>query len=140
MSSYAAFFSAYNASKAKGNPYSKEEQISTFTGGRTSSLKELSKGEYDELVRQLNQAAGARPDHRRHSDKGDKMRKAIISIFYKMDRKPADAIAWAEKQGVNGAKKAFNEYTNQELFILIGVAEKVLYDYRQGIRKSLTML
>jgi hypothetical protein len=52
----------------------------------------------------------------------------------------ADAIAWAEKQGVKGVKKKFNDYTTGELYVLIGIAEKVLSDWEKGVRKQFSNL
>lgn len=149
---YAAFFAAYNSSVKRGNPLSREEQISEFTGGRTQSLKELNAWELNELTMRLNKSAivstslnerKALPAAER--SRSDRMRKAIIAIFHKMDRPPAAAIAWAEKQGVTSTslsnrgehvKKRFNDYSNQELYQLILRAEKALADYQMGIRKG----
>lgn len=128
---YSQFFAAYNASKKKGNNNTKEETVYSFTDGRTDSLKDLSEWELQELNRQLSGIAPA------NNTKEDKMRKAIIAIFKKMNRPTADAIGWAEKQGVRGEKKAFNDYTTQELYVLIHVAEKVLYDWQTAIRKTI---
>lgn len=136
MSKYSTFFAAYNASVKSGNPYSKEEQVAIFTQGRTESLKELSDQELKELTAQLNGQAN-------QNDKADTMRKAIISIFHKMNyRNPAAAAkSWAEKMGVgakeNNVKKHFNAYTPQELKKLIYKAEIALADYRRGIDKKM---
>jgi len=129
---YAGFFAAYNASVKRGNPLSKEEVIQGFTGGATSSLKELTLPQLQEIVRQLNATNADK-----FNTKEDKMRKAIIAIFKKMNRPTTAAIEWAEKQGVKGEKKKFNEYTAQELFVLIHVAEKVLADWQIAIRKKI---
>lgn len=135
---YAAFYAAYNASVAAGNPLSKEELVLDFTQGSTSSLKELSSAELDGLVARLNQLnrSGQAP-YKPHSDKADSMRKSIIALFYKMNKTPAQAKAWAEKQGVRGVKKKFNHYTNGELFTLIRIAEKICSEWQSGIRKRL---
>lgn len=149
---YAAFFAAYNNSVKGGNPLSREEQISQFTDGRTESLKELKPEELKALVVGLNSTSSNVSTSSNFSkvrnfrkvdevnEKADRMRKAIISIFYKMEKPPAAAIAWAEKQGVGGEKKRFNDYTNQELYQLILVAEKILEDYLVAIRKKLSEL
>lgn len=137
MSKYAAFFSAYNASVTAGNTLSREEQIRTFTNQRTASLKDLAPDELQQLTALLNQAAGFKAKPPAEGAKEDKMRKSIIAIFKKMGQGVPEAKAWAEKQGVKGIKRAFNDYTSQELFQLIRVAEKVLADYQLAIRKSL---
>lgn len=133
---YAPFFAAYNASVKAGNSLSKEEQINIFTNGRTSSLKELSHWELQELTRSLCMVAPAPVVN----DKADKMRKAIIAIYRSMGRTVADAIAWAEKQGVKGTKKQFNQYTTGELYVLIGIAEKIKADWSKSIRKQITQI
>ncbi len=136
MSKYSTFFAAYNASVKAGNPYSKEEQVSIFTQGRTSSLRELSDQELKELTAQLNGQVNA-------GDKADKLRKALISIFHKMQYQNAAAAAkaWAEKMGVgakeNNVKKPFNEYTPQELKRLIYKAEIALADFKRRIDKKM---
>ncbi len=131
MSKFSAFFSAYNASVKCGNRLSREEQISEFTQGRTDSLKDLTHDELKELTRRLMGTVPP-PD-----PKADKMRKSIIAIFHNMNKTPKDAIAWAEKQGVKGLKKPFNSYSTGELFVLIRIAEKVLSDYQNAIRKAI---
>lgn len=133
---YTAFFSAYNASQKAGNRSSKEEVVLDFTKGRTASLRDLSQNELKQLVDSLNNLSGFKP--KVTNDKADRMRKAIIAIFKKMGRPTTAAVAWAEKQGVRGIKKPFNEYTTQELHVLIQIAEKVLSDWQKAIRKSIS--
>lgn len=134
MSKYSAFFGAYNASVKAGNPYTKEEQVQIFTEGRTGSLKELSDQELEALTRQLNNQGNTK-------DLADTMRKAIISIFHKMNyaNAAAAAKAWAEKMGVGSkdkhVKRPFNEYTTQELKKLIYKAEIALEDWRKATKK-----
>lgn len=129
---YSPFFAAFNASVKKGNSNTKEEQIKIFTNGRTSSLKDLTQWELEELTRSLQKIAPTQ------NEKGDKMRKVIIAIFRSMGRTVDEAKAWAEKQGVRGQKKGFNEYTNGELYVLISLAEKVKTDWSSSIRKQVT--
>lgn len=140
---YAAFFAAYNQSVKAGSPLSKEEVVSDFTQGRTTSLKDLSGQELDALVVRLNQSIRfvkkAQPKAI-ENPKGDSMRKAIISIFYKMNKTANDAKEWAEKQGVRGTKRRFNDYSNSELFTLIGVAEKILAEWQLTIRNKISQL
>lgn len=143
---YAAFFGAFKASQAAGNPNTKEEQILAFTSGRTGSIKELSGAELEGLVVGLNQMKppnspeGGLAPKWADNPKGDKMRKSIIAIFYRMNRSAADAKAWTEKQGVRGTKKKFNDYTNSELFTLIRVAENVLQDWQAVLRQKMKQL
>jgi hypothetical protein len=130
---YASFFAVYNASVKRGNRNSKEETIQDFTNGRTTSLKDLSVWELQELTRQLQQFTQPKV-----VGKEDNMRKAIIAIFKSMGRTVVDAKAWAEKQGVKGLKKPFNSYTTGELFVLIQIAEKIKIDWQKSIRKQVT--
>jgi hypothetical protein len=129
---YSPFFAAYNASVKKGNPSSKEETIKDFTNGRTTSLKDLSVWELQELTRSLQYLTPA------PNDKADKMRKGIIAIFKSMNRTLEDAKEWTEKQGVKGIKKPFNSYTTGELYVLIAIAEKIKTDWEKSIRKQVT--
>lgn len=141
---YSSFFLALK--KLPG--LSKEEAVYDFTQGRTRSLRKLDHWEVQELTRRLNDLTPGPSPKREGSptaqhpggEKADKMRKAIIAIFRKMGRTVADAIAWAEKQGVKGVKKKFNDYTTQELYVLIGIAEKILTDWEKGIRKQIKNL
>ncbi len=130
---YASFFGAFNDSVKRGNPNTKEEQVKEFTKGRTDSLKDLTDWELQELTRLLRIVA-PQPIV---DDKSDRMRKAIIAIFKSMNRQTADAINWAEKQGVRGVKKPFNDYTTGDLFVLINIAEKVKMDWQKSIRKKI---
>ncbi len=129
---YTAFFAAYSASVKAGNYLSKEELVQSFTGGATTSLKELTDAQLAELTAKLN-ALNPAPV----PGKEDKMRKSIIAIFRHMNRTPQDAIDWAEKQGVKGVKKRFNDYTSQELYILIRIAEKIHVDKNIALRKQI---
>ncbi len=136
---FAPFFAAYNASVKAGNPLTKEEQVLHFTNGRTESLHELSSAELHSLTNRLNGLTNA-------DDKADKLRKALISIFHKMQYTNAAKAAkeWAEKMGVGAGdknvKKPFNAYTTQELKKLIYKAEIALADYRKVLRQEMGKL
>lgn len=136
MNRYSRFFACYAASVRAGNPLSKDEIVYNFTQQRTRHLSDLSLKELDALCASLNQASGA--SYKPKDDKADKMRKSIIAIFKSMGKDVSAAKSWAEKQGVNGDKKPFNQYSTQELFVLIKVAEKVRYDFQLAIRKSIS--
>jgi hypothetical protein len=134
---YSAFYAAYNTSVAKGNPNSKVEVVNQFTNGKTSSLQDLSDWELQELVRRLNTLTGAKYAPKTDEEiKKDKLRKAIISQFHLMNRTPAQAKAWAEKYGVQGAKLPFNGYNASQLYLLLKNAEQVVADWRKSIRKA----
>lgn len=136
---YAPFFAAYNASVQRGNPFTKEEVVGNFTNHRTQSLKDLDHWELQELTRSLQNLTPP-PIREEAAERADKMRKAIIAIFRSMGRTVADTKAWAEKQGVKGLKKGFNEYTTGELHVLIGLAEKIKGDWQKSIRKQVQNL
>lgn len=137
LNRYAPFYGAYNASLKKGCMLTKTELVSEFTEGRTESLQELTDGELLQLVKNLNSLSGVRYKPATPEEElKDSMRKAIISQFLSIYRKPSAAIAWAEKYGVNGQKRRFNDYTAGELHILIQNAKKVADDWRAAIRKT----
>ena len=135
---YSRFFSLVKQINATGAALTKEDIIEDFTNGRTSSLKALDTREFQELERQLiarvNKTKTA-SDYK--NDPRDAQRKAIISQFKSIGRTANDAIAWAEKYGVNGVKRAFNDYTAQELYILTKNAENVKRDFILSINKKL---
>ncbi len=134
---YASFYGAFNNSLKHGNPMSKEETVLEFTDQRTKSLQDLTDTELATLVANLNQMTGARyiPDSPEEKEK-DSLRKAIISQFLGIYRTAAAAIAWAEKYGVNGKKKRFNDYDKGELFLLLQNAKKVASDWQISMRKN----
>jgi hypothetical protein len=134
---YAAFYGAYNNSLKNGNTMSKEEVVLEFTESRTKSLQDLSEDELKALVSNLNELAGAKfvPITKDEKDR-DKMRKAIIAQFHLMHRTPSHAVAWAEKMGVFGNKRKFNQYDKKELRQLIKNAEQVVEDWRKALLKK----
>jgi DNA modification methylase len=135
---YSRFFSLIKQINSTGVALTKEEVIEDFTNGKTTSLKALKHFELQELERQLiarlNNTKTAK-DFK--SDPRDAQRKAIISQFKSIGRTAKDAIAWAEKYGVNGIKKMFNDYDASELFILTKNAEKVKSDFIKSVNKKL---
>ena len=139
MNRYTTFFIALK--KLPG--LTKEEAVYSFTNGAHNSLRKLTDYELLELTKSLQTISGGMEkkqyvENRLAKDpKADKMRKAIMAIFYDMNRTAADAKAWAEKQGVRGVKKKFNDYTTGELYTLINVAEKIKATWEKGIRKRL---
>lgn len=136
MKNYKQFFGLL-----KDTGMTKEEAVLTFTEGKHDSLRKLSQKDFQTLCNQLVKLTSTRTFTPADA-KADSMRKAIISIFYQMDYKePIKAAkAWAEKQGVNGEKKKFNDYNRQELKALILRAEKALSDYENALRKGLQRL
>lgn len=135
---YARFFALLKQAKANGLHTTKEEVVTLASSTRTDSLSNLSPFELKiaemhltKLTQSANKpAAPADP-------KRDKMRKAIIAIFKSIGRSTADAIAWAEKYGVYGAKRKFNDYDERELWQLIKNAENVKADAIAAVNKKL---
>lgn len=150
MTSYAQFYTLLKQTNAD-----KEALIADFTGGRTTSIRELSTGEYNALCASLRKSLSPTPavtpspsgragvglpsGRAGEGQKADKMRKAIISYFYQMDydNPVLEAKQWAEKMGARGVKRRFNDYDTQELFILLSKAQQALNDYKMSIRKHL---
>lgn len=147
MNPYARFYASYHTSVKCGNSASKEEVVFEFTGGRTTSLRELSDAELNDLIDQLNQKSSIR--HAQGTKKYSKdettrntMRRAIIAQFHCAGRDGVRAAkAWAEKQGATidhvNIKRRFNEYTQLELISLIKKAEKMRVSDLKTISKQL---
>lgn len=98
-----------------------QQAVKDYTGGRTESLGDLSAAELKGLEKRLQAMSPKQSDR----SKLDNTRKAIIAQFKSIGKTADDAISWAEKYGVNGKKKRFNEYTGQELYKLLQNAKKV---------------
>lgn len=130
MSNYAQFFAILKSINNLGAGLTKEDIISEFTGGKTSSLSSLNSYEYDDLIKHL-MALQNKYNTGQH-DPLDKARKAIISQFKSIGKTTEDAIAWAEKYGVFDVKAKFNDYTGQQLWQMLQVAKKIKV---QTIRK-----
>lgn len=135
---YSRFFSLIKQINNTGVAITKEEVIEDFTSGRTNSLKSLDFREFQELERQLiARVSNVKTASDFKNDPRDAQRKAIISQFKSIGRSASNAIDWAEKYGVNGVKKRFNDYDASELFILTKNAEKVKNDYIVSVNKKL---
>ena len=144
MNPYARFYASYNTSVKCGNSASKEEVVFEFTGGRTTSLRELSEVELNDLIDQLNQKSTIQGTKKYSKDETARntMRRAIIAQFHCAGRDGVRAAkAWAEKQGATiehvNIKRRFNEYTQPELISLIKKAEKMRLSDMKTISKQL---
>lgn len=147
MNQYARFYASYNTSVKCGNTASKEEVVFEFTGGRTTSLRELSEAELKDLIDQLNQKSAFRQAQGTKNYSKDEiarntMRRAIIAQFHCAGRDGVRAAkAWAEKQGATvdnvNIKRRFNDYTQQELISLIKKAEKMRVTDIDAVAKQL---
>lgn len=137
---YARFYALLNQINSTGASITKEELIAEFTNGKTNSLTSLQHWEFQELERQLiAKVQSKKPefDVPKNLLTNDSTRKAIISQFLSIGRTVQDAKDWCEKYGVNGAKKAFNQYTGQELFMLLQNAKKVKNDFIKSASKKI---
>ena len=118
-------------------PLTKEEAVSDFTQGRTTHLSELSIQELSAFETALSSMVPKTQLQYAPANKNaDKLRKAIISQFLSIGRTAADAKIWAEKYGVNGTKAVFNHYDNQQLYILLKNAKKMVLDFNKAQRKA----
>jgi uroporphyrinogen-III decarboxylase len=116
-----------------GVELTKEEAVSIFTNGDTTSLTALSDAQLEDFKKSL-QLMVPKPDF--INDKLNQTRRAIISQFKAIGRTTADAIAWAEKYGVFGNKRKFNEYDGQELWQLLQNAKNVKADTIKSVTKQ----
>lgn len=134
---YARFFAILKDANGKGLNMTYKELIEEHTNGRTNSLGDLSVYELQQLERNLMQFNGNKPQAPAYDQKRDDMRKAVISQFLSIGRTVQDAKDWAEKYGVYGVKRRFNDYTEQELYQLIRNAEKMKQDHIKSVGKKL---
>ncbi len=144
MNPYARFYASYHTSVRCGNTASKEEVVFEFTGGRTTSLRELGEAELNDLIDQLNQKSAIQGPQKYSKDETARntMRRAIIAQFHCAGRDGVRAAkAWAEKQGATighvNIKRRFNDYTQPELISLIKKAEKMRMSDMKTISKQL---
>lgn len=135
---YSKIFAIITQINRAGGSVTKEELVSEFSHGRTTSLNDLSFSEFQQFERNLVKMAPNRQSSRDFAkDPLDKSRKAIIAQFKSIGRSAEQAIHWAETRGVFGVKKRFNEYTGQELHQLIKNAEKVKADFIRAASRKL---
>lgn len=102
---------------------SQEDLVLSFTNARTTHVSQMEENEGQELYQHLCQLNRASRPNNYAADPRDKQRKAIIAIFKRKGKTVSDAIEWAEKTGVSGIKKKFNDYNGQELYHLTTKAE-----------------
>jgi len=136
-SKYARFFAILKQINANGEALTKEEAVNRYTGGSTGSLSSLSPVELAGLERSLAALVKNRSNGPQQpiDQVADRLRKGIISQFLSIGRTAADAKAWAEKYGVRGNKRKFNDYDHQELYMLFQNAKKVKLDYIKSFNR-----
>lgn len=133
---YSRVFAIIGSINRAGGEVNRKELVKEFTNGRTTSLSDLSDEELKLLEQKLSAMAPRQQKVDYTNDPLDSSRKAIISQFLSVGRTAGEAIAWAEKYGVNGVKKPFNQYTGQELFILIQNAKKVKQSFIKSVNRK----
>jgi hypothetical protein len=144
----------------RGNPLSREEVVSDFTNGETSSLRNLSDWDIQELTRRLNSLNGSltpnpSPTGRGVNDPRVKMQRKIIAMAHeigwnlhpaspqpssngegatrlKIDMQKLNA--WCEKHGY--LHKKFNDYTYNELPRLIAQFEQAYKFYLEKLNSK----
>lgn len=133
---YSRFFAILKQVNANGMPLTKEQAVSDFTDKRTESLSSLSIIELSGLEQQLSSLISANNLRLPPIDPvADNLRKGIISQFLSIGRDVQAAKDWAEKYGVQGVKRLFNDYTNQELYLLFQNAKKMKKDHIKAINR-----
>lgn len=136
--SYKKVFAIISAINKAGGSVNHRQLVSDFTEKRTESLADLSDEEFSLFESNLvSMAPGQDKKKDYSSDPLDTTRKAIISQFKSIGGDAADAKEWCEKYGVNGVKKPFNDYTGQELYVLLQNAKKVKQHRILQINKKL---
>lgn len=136
---YSRLFAIISDINKAGGDVNYKELVSGFTNNRTDSLSSLEHRELQEFERSLMRLQGQQDlsDSDYKNDPLNGTRRAIIAQFKSIGRTAEAAIEWAEKYGVNGAKKQFNEYTGQELFILLQNAKQVKSDFIKSVNNKL---
>lgn len=131
---YARIFAIIRQLNSQGISITHTDAVRDHTCGKKDSLKDLTGDELQALETALQDMT---PKTAYTEDKLDATRKAIIAQFLGIGRTAADAIEWAEKYGVSGVKRAFNEYTGQELYRLLQNAKKMQQDFIKSVNKGI---
>lgn len=113
VSNYGRFFSAFNRLRLHGEPAeARRLMVLQYTGGRTESLKEMSRKEYTELCSAIEEMNGSRDELRRR-------RSIVLKLMQELN---VDTTDWAQVNDfcrhprISG--KAFGQLTIDELIEL----------------------
>ena len=136
MNKYSTFYAAYNASLQAGNTLTKEEQVLSFTDGRTASLRELSDTELKALVQQLNSLREGK-----QQQPAQRMRRHIIAMAHEMRWEVEGGKVdmqrlnnWVAKYGyLHATKHSLNQYTAKQLPKLVSQFRSVYKSYLSAI-------
>lgn len=133
---YSQIFAIIGTINKAGGNVTYKELVKEFTDSRTTSLGDLNPEELELFTKKLSAMAPRQQPVDYSSDPLDATRKAIISQLLSKGSNAASAKAWAEKYGVNGVKKAFNDYDGSELFILLQNAKKIKAGFVKKVNKK----
>jgi hypothetical protein len=129
---YARLFALVAAANKQNARIEINQLVNDYTCGRITSVKDLSDTELKSLE---NHIQNMFPKDS-HWEKKNNLRRAIIAQFKSVNKSVTEAKAWAEKYGVKGVKREFNEYSIRELAILLVNAKTMAQQYREKITKS----
>ncbi len=134
---YSRFFAILKEINTNGGQLTKEQAVHDYTNKRTTSLTDLSDQELYGLEQALSSISRPRGIVIVQVDaKADRMRKGIISQFLSIGKTAQAAKDWAEKYGVQGKKRKFDDYTHQELWLLLQNAKKMKADHIKALNKK----
>jgi hypothetical protein len=137
MSNYKQYFAIEKQLKKQGNHLTRAEMIEDFTKGKKSSLKDLTDGEYKELIIQLNRVIGmtkANPKNDWMNSPENKMRRKVWGLFIrKMHYTEEGFRLWLKKYGK--FHKALNEHSREELTQLVTQAKSVYASFLKEVNK-----
>lgn len=132
MTAFRHFFAAEKKLRTSGLYYDRAELIEEFTKGRTTSLRQLTASEYEQLVVFMNQLNG-----RGELEKANDMRRKVIALLAKqgyvkdgfsdMER----INSWCVSHG--HAHKELNAYTIEELTKLVSQVEIMYAKFIEGL-------
>lgn len=131
---YSEVFAIVKQLNINGARTTYKDLLKEFMNGVTDSLRAISDDDLDLFKKSLRLMVG---EKHKYTDSNDAIRKAIISQFKSVGGSTTDAIAWAEKYGVFGVKKKFNDYDGQELWQMLRNAEKMKGDAIKSVNRQM---
>lgn len=117
----------------------KANLVAGFTAGRTEHSSEMNVDEAQGLIAYLNAQSFNAKDGGVLTENRllDKKRKAIIAQFRSIGKSANDAIAWVESREWKGKRAKINDFSAQELHVILTAAKKMKSDFEKAIRKQL---
>lgn len=132
---YSRVFAILKDINKQGVELTYKEAVDIFTGGEHESLSRLSDFKLQEFIKALMQMM---PNQPHYNPVHNETRRAIIAQFKGIGKTTKDAIFWAEKYGVFGNKRRFNDYDGQELYQLLQNAKQMKADAITAVNKKLS--